>query len=150
MNQAQVAKVTHAALSALSETEGGETAKKYEELNDQERSDLASDAGAYSSGAQKGTSIDVIASSLPGDQKLKAYISHGIANGFHQYEQSVKGSNDLEHHPLDQGASVASKDTVDAQNALARQQAPEPKPESAETVQDAMKQADEGLAGHNS
>jgi hypothetical protein len=90
MNNTQIAKVIYAAQSALDETNGSEPLGKWEELTDQERSDVTSDVSSHLSGADKGVDPEIVAKSLTAKEKLKYYVSSGIVDAFSRYERGLE------------------------------------------------------------
>ena len=123
MNNAQVAKVVHAAIGALDETHGGAQAQRWEELNDQARTDKQNEISGNISGQRKQVDVDAEIKNLPERDRLPAYIRAGIVDAFSRYEQSVAGGNSLastssEEEQLHQTTSV---DAVNAQNARQRE-----------------------------
>lgn len=149
MNNAQVAKVVYEARRALKSTQGQDPGKSYEEISDNERSSLSVEMGALGSGAEKGIDFNRVAESITDDKKLEAYISNGIVTGFSQYESALAGSNTLDASGNREASASVDKEVVDADNALARQNAPDPKLGTEESVSDAMAKADSDIAAHN-
>lgn len=123
MNNAQVAKVVHAAIGALGETHGGAQSQKWEELNDQARSEKTTEVSGHVSGQRRQVDIEAEIATLPEQERLPAYIRSGIVSAFSRYEDSVSKGNSLastgsEEAQLEQTKSV---DTVNAQNARQRE-----------------------------
>lgn len=123
MNNAQVAKVVHAAISALDETHGGAQAQKWEELNDQARTDRQNEISGNISSQRKQVDVDAEIAALPESDRLPAYIRDGIVNAFYRYEKSVAGGNVLASTGSEEAQlhQTTSADTVKAQNARQRE-----------------------------
>jgi hypothetical protein len=151
MNNSQVAKVVLAAQNALGETTNAAPQANWENLSDHDRNEKNSEIAAHLSGQRKGVDIDEVAKHVSPAERLKTYLTHGIVGAFHRHERALAGGNTLEHSASEdaQLRQTTSADTVNAQNALNRANAPEPPPADAKNIHEAMARADKSIADAN-